>query len=177
MKKYVALLRGINLGSRHRLSMSDLKSLTEELGWHQPQTYLQSGNLVFTTSDEIDLGPKLQSALKDHFGYDIEVLIRTAQDMARIVVRNPFLLTNSDPKWMHVTFLKDSPTPQVALGLDLEAGGLDKWVLLGDNIYLFCPGGYGRTKLNNGFFERKLKKPATTRNWQTVLALKNLLEN
>ncbi len=170
MSVFVSLFRGVNVGSC-RIKMTELKALYEKLGYIEVRTYLQSGNVVFSaTGRPASLGKKIREAVKAEFGYDIPVLVLPADQLASVAEANPLLQnTAMDLTFLHVTFLLESPTrdfPTV-----LPKTGDEDAVLVGNAAYLYCPHGYGRTKLNNTYFERVLKVPATTRNWRTIQAL------
>jgi uncharacterized protein (DUF1697 family) len=119
----VALLRGINVGGRTRIPMADLRAVASDLGMVDPRTHLQSGNLVFTTSpdDLTGVGDRLEAAIADAFGVDVRVLIRTHDDLAGAVARNPFAVAAAaDPKTVHLLFLDRAPTTDEISRLDPE---------------------------------------------------------
>ncbi len=175
--RYIALLRGINLGSHNRISMPELKTACEHIGLEEVITYVQSGNVIFTAKrqDSSKLTQQVKATIRDEFSCDVTVLLKTASEMARIVQGNPFITrAGIDPAMLHVTFLNEAPDQTLVASLLASLGGTDEWAIGGDHIYLYCPNGYGRTKLTNALFERKLKTVATTRNWKTVTALSEL---
>ncbi len=177
MQRYIAMLRGINLGSHNRLAMPALKAGFEELGLLHVATYLQSGNVAFAsdTDDSGGLALRIHQMIEARFGHDVTILLRSAGEMDRVSAENPFLSRQDiDLAKLHVTFLSEMPTPERLSAIRPELGGDDEWLACGAAVYLHCPNGYGRTKLTNGLFEQKLKVPATTRNWKTVLALRDL---
>jgi uncharacterized protein (DUF1697 family) len=157
--------------------MPELKDLFASLGYTAAETYVQSGNVVFRSRDlhSSDLARSIEQGIGDRFGHSVKVLLRTEGDLARIVNENPFLTTGSDPTKLHVTFLGGEPEPSLLRAEDIDMAKPDEFRLVGGEIYLHCPEGYGRTKLNNAFWERRLKLPATTRNWKTVCALTELV--
>jgi uncharacterized protein (DUF1697 family) len=173
---YVAMLRGINVGGRTRVSMGDLKALFEALGAEDVQTYVQSGNVVFTSTVKkaSELEHLIQDRISKDLGLDVRLLVRTKQELKRVVDRNPFLKEKRDPKALHVTFLATKPAADRVRGLNTDAGAPDEFRIAGREVYLHCPNGYGKTKLNNTFFEKKLGVAATTRNWRTVTTLAEL---
>jgi uncharacterized protein (DUF1697 family) len=173
---YVALLRGINVGGSTKVGMDALRRSFEALGYAGAKTYLQSGNVVFDApaGAASRLAGEIEGRLAQDFGRTIPVLVRTGQDLARLVDHNPFLSGESDLTKLHVTFLSEEPDPARAARLEAPAGAPDAFPLAGRELYLHCPNGYGRTKLNNAFVERRLGVPATTRNWKTVTALRDL---
>lgn len=154
--------------------MADLKAAYEALGMTNVNTYVQSGNVVFdgrmrSTSKVIET---LERQIQSCFGYDVTVMVRTPVDLQRIIKSNPFSVqASNDPAKVHVTFLASCPSTGMVNSVeDADTRG-DDFSVGRQEIFLHCPNGYGRTKLNNAFFERKLKMPATTRNWKTVEAL------
>ncbi|WDM14286.1 DUF1697 domain-containing protein [Streptomyces lavenduligriseus] len=174
MRKYVALLRGINVGGHARITMKDLRELFGALGFDEVQTYLQSGNVVF--ADPAGTAPgevreRIEKRLADGLGVPASVLLRTGESLDRTVAANPYLDREDDPAKLHVTFLAGTPAAERAAALRTPTGETAEFALLGDEIHLHVPGGYGRTKLNNAFIERLLGITATTRNWNTVKAL------
>lgn len=168
------MLRGINLGSRNRISMGDLKEVVIAVGGADPETYVQSGNVVFTAKGKpADLERGLEKQIKADLGLDITVLVRSAKEMEKVASSNPFQRKAKGIENLHVTFLVEKPdakrlkelaTPDVPDDVEIK----------GREVYLLCPNGYGRSKLNNAFFEKKLGVAATTRNWKTVTNLADL---
>lgn len=175
MTRYVALLRGINVGGRTRVAMADLRRLAVDLGHAKVETYLQSGNLLFSSAAEpAGLAGELERRLADDLGVSVTILLRTGEELAQVVAGNPFLGGSADPARLHVTFLAEAPDRARAAALVAPAGQPDQLSLVGTEVYLYCPDGYGRTKLNNAFLERKLSVAASTRNWKTVGTLAEL---
>lgn len=174
METYIAILRGINVSGQKMIPMKDLQALLQELPLQQVRTYIQSGNVLFEAeaTDAQVLAGKIESKLFDRYQFHVPVLIRTAGELQAALERNPFLQQREpETDKLHVTFLAEAPLQghidQVS-GLDFAP---DKWVIAGKEVFLYCPQGYGRTKLNNTFFEKKLGVRATTRNLKTVLQL------
>lgn len=151
--------------------MSDLAELYFSLGYTDPRTYIQSGNVVFShdTGDEVKIAKKIEKRLETQLGLDATVFIRSADELSTLVAENPF--AKSESTKLYVTFLYNRPS-SVPVDRFNEVKGEGEAFSLGDRgIYLFLPHGSGRTKLSNAFFEKMLKVPATTRNWNTVTAL------
>jgi uncharacterized protein (DUF1697 family) len=172
---YVALLRGVNLGSRNKVSMPDLRRLVSDLGYGDVETYLQSGNVVFTAADGTDaVAAAVERALADELELRVAVLVRTKAELRRVVADNPFAGSQSDPKKLLVTFLAETPSRSAVRALDPAEHAPDEFHLRRREVYLHCPNGYGRTKLSNAFFERRLNVVGTNRNWRTVTALAEL---
>jgi uncharacterized protein (DUF1697 family) len=176
MTRYVALLRGINVGGRTRVGMDDLRRLFDALGHADVKSYLQSGNVLFTSpaEDSSRLAGDVERRIAKELGLTLTVLLRTADDLAQVVDNNPFLDRETDPATLHVTFLADAPHPERVARLERPRGEPDDFSLAGRELYLHCPNGYGRTKLNNAYVERRLGLAATTRNWRTVTTLCDL---
>jgi uncharacterized protein (DUF1697 family) len=172
---YVALLRGINLGARNKVSMQDLRALFESLGADDVTTYVQSGNVVFRSADPAaNLAPEIQRRIQRDLGLDVKVLLRTRAQLAKVVSANPFARGKRDTSMLHVTFLDEKPERARVGALDPERFAPDELRVLGREVYLHCPNGYGRSKLSNAYFEKQLGVAATTRNWKTVTALGEL---
>ena len=170
---YVALLRGINLGARNKVAMVDLRALMEALGAADVTTYLQSGNVVFKSAGRRgELAAVLEEGLRRDLGVDVKVLVRTRRALERVVGGNPF--ARRDVKALHVTFLDGKPQAARVKRLDPRRSEPDEFRIVGQEVYLHCPNGYGRSKLSNAYFEKELGVPATTRNWKTVTALAEL---
>jgi uncharacterized protein (DUF1697 family) len=168
------MLRGINVSGQKKIRMPELKRLYESLGLANVETYVQSGNVVFDSPepDASKLAELIEARIERVFGYQVSVFIRDAGDFRQIIDSNPFLnQRNEDPDKLHVTFLYRAPSTAAWDTLDAPDNEADEFVPGEKEIFLFCPNGYGRTKLSNNFFERKLGVPATTRNWRTVNAL------
>jgi len=171
----VALLRGVNLGSRNKVSMADLRELFVAVGAEDVATYVQSGNVIFKSRDR---APKLIEAIEKEIrrrlGLDVAVLVRTRAELAKVLAGNPFAKGGNEPATLHVTFLAETPDRARVGKLDPERGGDDEFRVAGREVYLHCPNGYGRSKLTNAYFEKELGVAATTRNWRTVTKLAEL---
>ena len=168
MGTYISMLRGINVGGQKKLKMDGLKKLYESLGFRQVQTYIQSGNVVFQCSgtDILKLTNMIEKSIKQSFGFEAPALIRTRDEFRKLIKNNPF--SGKDAGKLHVTFLSNIPVHLPKEEINKAKGEAEEFSIIGREIYLFCPDGYGRSKLSNSFFARKLKLPATTRNWNTV---------
>ena len=177
MGALVALLRGINVSGQKNIRMVELKALFDSLGFPEAVTYLQSGNVVFDSPDTdlMALTRVIEDGIEQRFGFTVTVVLRSQSDLQRIAAHNPFLSLRSEAiEKLYVTFCAAAPTIQALQNLTVPSAIEDEFQAIGNEIYLFCPGGYGKTKLSNNFFENKLKIRATTRNWKTVLALSGM---
>ena len=177
MTSFVALLRGINVSGQNSIRMAALQESCLALGFTGVHTYLQSGNVVFSAAktDESKLATAMQKRITQDFGHDIPVLVMPAKMLAEIADSNPLWpQSGGDEKLFHATFLFRPVSPDSFHRLKLPAVAGERAVLMGNTVLLHCPHGYGKTKLNNSYYERALNVSATTRNWRTVLALKAL---
>ncbi len=180
LQRYAALLRGINLGSRNKVVMGDLRELVESLGYEDVSTYVQSGNVVFSSSltSPARIEKSIEDGIRRRLGLEVATLVRSARDLETIVGKNPFIRARGgtrDPATLHVTFLSGAPSLSKAEELRSKHPGPDDLAFSGREVYLCCPNGYGRSKLGNSFFEKELGVDATTRNWRTVTKLLELV--
>jgi uncharacterized protein (DUF1697 family) len=168
------MLRGINVGGNKKVSMQVLKERYESIGFKNVQTYVQSGNVVFSTDASVSsTKDKIEKEIKREFGFDVLVFIRTKKELEDLLKNSPF--KQKDETKLHVTFLSEKPINVPIDELNSARIGEEEFLISGREIYLFCPNGYGVTKLSNNFFEKKLKVSATTRNWRTVNTLLSML--
>jgi uncharacterized protein (DUF1697 family) len=172
---YVALLRGINLGGRNKVSMADLRALFASLGAEEVATYVQSGNVIFKSADaSAKLIEATERRIRRDLGLSVTVLLRTRPQLAKVLAGNPFANDEREATKLHVTFLAAKPDRTRVRELDPERAEPDEFRVAGQEIYLRCPNGYGRSKLTNAYFEKQLGVAATTRNWKTVRKLVEL---
>jgi uncharacterized protein (DUF1697 family) len=171
---YIALLRGVNVSGQNIMRMEDLRRICTGLGFRNVETYVQSGNIVFLTSamPPSTLANQTSAALRHDLGLSVPVLVKTLDEMGDVVAGNPFLRERGiDASKLHVTFLS-APVPRRALKtLEALPRQSDRFYVGRREIYLYCPDGYGRTKLSNAALEKALSVGGTTRNWKTVTAL------
>jgi uncharacterized protein (DUF1697 family) len=172
MNTYISILRGINVSGYKKIEMAGLKALYEELKFEEVVTYIQSGNVIFKSSQttpEKDLLKSIENAIFEKYRFSVPVIIRSFTKMEKMISINPFLKeTNIDVEKLHVTFLGEAPAQSNLECIQHLDFSPDKFIAAEKDIFLYCPGGYGNTKLSNNFFENKLKVTATTRNWKTV---------
>jgi len=171
---YIAMLRGINVSGQNIIRMEDLRRICTKLGFRNVETYGQSGNAVFLAKGmpPSTLANHTTAALRDDLGLSVPVLIKTVDEIGDVVAGNPFPReTGIDVTKLHVTFLS-APVPARALkNLEALPKQSDQFRVGRREIYLYCPDGYGRTKLSNAALEKALSVVGTTRNWRTVTAL------
>jgi uncharacterized protein (DUF1697 family) len=175
---YVALLRGINVAGHKPVKMDPLRKAFEALGFEEVKTYVQSGNTVFNapTQASENLSKKIEEKILDDFGISVPVTVKTSVEVAEVIKNNPFLQEKGiDSSKLHVTFLPHAPEKTALKKLDALAKPPDQFRCSGKEVYLYCPNGYGETKLSNNALERVLAVRATTRNWKTVNKLYEMI--
>jgi len=174
MPTYIAMLRGINVGGHKAIKMEALRASFGALRLSNVKTFVQSGNVVFGA--EIGsvpaLSEKIEGRILRDFGFSVPVFLRTAKELQEIIRCNPFLTdTAIDHSKLHITFLSDAAPKMALQELQPLATKPEQFRVIDRQVYLYCPNGYGRTKLSNTAIEKKLSVGATTRNWKTVNTL------
>jgi len=186
MPRYIALLRGINVGGGNMMKMDDLKAVFSGLGFENVVSYINSGNLAFDTAGaagshvtrgstlEADLVALIEAAIDKKFGRHVDVMVRLQSDIAGILSNNPFEGQYESHKHMHVLFLKE-PLPKEKDDL-LQASALpgERYEVRGLEIYNLLPNGVAGSLVTKGFFEKKPRVSFTGRNWRTVERLASL---
>jgi uncharacterized protein (DUF1697 family) len=179
MQTYISMLRGINVSGRNMIKMDALRTIYESLNFKNIKSYIQSGNVIFNTkpSKPKDLEKKIMTQIKKEFNFDIPVIVKETEELKTVFNNNPFLTKRKeDITKLHVTFLSQEPEEIDIKKIKEGNYSEDEFIFIDKVVYLFCPNGYGNTKLTNTFFENKLKVTATTRNWKTVTELVNIAE-
>jgi uncharacterized protein (DUF1697 family) len=172
MARLIVLLRGVNLVSRNRIAMGDLREALEETGFEDVSTYVQSGNVVLTSEASAkQVGSDVQRLIADRFGLDIAVVVRTRAQLAAVVKRNPFAKIATNPKLYQVTFLERAPTAELVRKLEAAAAGKEQVAHMGRELYAWHPDGVARSKLAALMAGKGLGITATARNWRTVTKL------
>ena len=187
--RYLALLRGINVGGNTMIKMEELRRTFEALGLGNVKSYINSGNLAFdaeaggspppssgsASGNEGNLALKLEAAIEKDFGKQVPVIIRQQkEDIERILAGNPFDGEFESHKEMHVLFLKEVMPPEKAVQLTAAAVPPERFVMKGREIYCHLPMGVADSLLGKSFIEKKLKVAVTGRNWRTVQKLAEL---
>jgi uncharacterized protein (DUF1697 family) len=171
MQTYIALLRGINVSGQKKIKMADLTKMFKDLNLLAVETYIQSGNIIFQSekSGPSNLSVLIKDKIIQTFGYEVEVILLNAKDLRKIRDGNPFLEDpDRDIEKFYVTFLSGRPSDAHIEQLKSFDYSPEAYRLIDATIYFYAANGYGRAKMNNNFFESKLKVFATTRNWKTV---------
>jgi len=176
--KYISLLRGINVGGRKKIIMSDLKSLYEKAGYKNVVTYIQSGNVLFD-SDNVSreaLELEIFRFIETEYGFHIPVIIRTGREMKESLENCPFDEAGRPANGSRVllAFLQSAPVPQKMKNLQNYVKLPERLISAKTEVYLHCPEGYGESRLTASLIEKKLGVPATVRNWRTVKKLYEL---
>lgn len=174
MTVYVSMLRGVNVGGSSRLKMAALKEAYVAIGLGDVHTLLQSGNVMFTSraKDRESLAKRIMQEIERRFDLQIEVLIRTLDEIRTLVARGP-ATPRADPSKLLVMFLARVPDARAQSALLKEYKGPEMIEIRGPEVYLYYPNGVGRSKLTNAFLENRLDAAGTARNWNT---LKKLVE-
>ena len=172
MKKYIALLRGINVGGHKKLKMADLKLLFKDIGFEDVVTYIQSGNVVFSAKEEKNISDKIAKEIENRFGWEVPVLVKTADMITKILANCPFEETKK--KEAYFMLLASPPKKDLMEAVSEINYPNEEFVLTPDCVYIHFGNGYGNAKLNNNFFEKKLEVAATTRNYRTLAKLVEL---
>ncbi|MHB8418396.1 MAG: DUF1697 domain-containing protein [Myxococcales bacterium] len=173
---WVALLRGINVGGRHALPMTELAALFQGAGAREVTTYIQSGNVIFRATAQVaaKVPAAAAAAIRERWGFESPVLLRSAPELRAVIEGNPFLAAGENPDFLHVAFLPKAPAPDRAAALDPKRSPGDRFAVLGREVYLCCPKGYGQTKLTPQWLDGKLATVSTVRNWRTTRKLLEL---
>jgi uncharacterized protein (DUF1697 family) len=175
--RQIVLLRGINIGSRNRIAMPALREALADAGFEDVQTYVQSGNVVLSSrAAPAAVTRKCKRLIAEHFGLDVDVVVRTRDELAEVVRRNPLGDVAKDPKRYQVSFLSADPAPEVVRKLEALAVGSERLVASGRELYAWHPKGVARSKLWAALAGRGLGVTATARNWTTVTSLLELAD-
>ncbi|QRK10492.1 DUF1697 domain-containing protein [Archangium violaceum] len=176
MIRYVALLRGINVGGNKKVPMARLRELMQGLGYTDVATLLQSGNAVFSSKEKntARLVKQLEAALAETFGFEVAVVIRTRDELAAAIEANPLPGAEDAPSQFLVTFLSDAPDPKRLREIDPAAYLPDEFRVVGREIYARFPNGIRDSKLATLLGGARWGVTATARNWNTVTKLLEL---
>jgi uncharacterized protein (DUF1697 family) len=176
--RMVALLRGVNVGGNNIVAMATLRELLQGLGYGDVRTHLQSGNAVFSTSGTApeQVAREIEEQLVKLLGLNIRVIVRTGEELARVIDSNPLPEAVVEPSRLLVNFLSAAPEGELVGGLDPAVFEPDVFGVGEREVYVWCPEGVRATKLSYAFWEKRLGVVATARNWNTVTRLRELVE-
>ena len=174
--RYVALLRGINVGGNTMIKMEELRKAFEALGFERVVSYINSGNLAFDArkTGESNLVKKIEAAVEQLIGKNVQVMVREQAEIERIVANNPFAGKYQSHKEMHVLFLKSELSAEQIEWLAEATPSSEHFQVSGREIYCHLPTGVADSFLGRGLFEKNLKAAVTARNWRTVEKLAEL---
>ena len=175
MKKYVLLLRGINVGGKNKITMKELKDILQTFPVTEIETYIQSGNVVLTSNEELndDFQNKVAKAISRVKGFEPRVFVIESNKFLTALTNNPFAEANE--KDLHFYFLNNNPIRADLDSFEKIKQSTEDYNLTDAVFYLYAPEGIGRSKLATNV-ERHLKVPVTARNWRTVKKIQELLE-
>jgi uncharacterized protein (DUF1697 family) len=177
MPEQVLLLRGINLGPRRRIAMPELRELLAQAGYGYPRTYVQSGNVVLSSEEPPEqLARNSERLISERFGFDVDVVVRTREELSEVVKRNPLGDVATNPKRYQVSFLAEEPDPELIEALAALAAPAERFVAIGRELYAWHPDGVARSKLWAKLAGQGLGVTATARNWTTVTTLLAMAE-
>jgi uncharacterized protein (DUF1697 family) len=173
MPTLLALLRGINVGGHRKVPMTDLRSLCTGLGWQDVQTWIQSGNLVFAAAGRAAaLESALERAIERHFGFHVDVVVRTAKQWSQHLRSNPFAAaTAREPEHVLMALAKRRLARDAVAQLRERAGANERVEAAAGVLWLHHGGGIARSKLTPALLDRAAGSPVTARNWRTVQQL------
>lgn len=177
MAKYISILRGINVSGQKKIKMAELREHYAELGFEDVTSYIQSGNVFFnsTIGDIATLGKMIESMIVEKYGFEVPVIIRTADELENVIATNPHTHVPEDKFNVYiVTFLAQEPAAEARVEIPAVGPAGEETVIIGREIYTFYPSGAGRSKMTTNYFEKKLGVTATARNWKSVRKLFDL---
>lgn len=174
MIKYIALLRGINVGGQKKIPMAELRALLTNVGLENVHTYIQSGNVIFQSSetDTSKLALKIQDTITSHFEFEVPVLVLKPEALQQIVDECPFPKQQKENS--HFIMLYAAPENNLVDEVARLSYPNEVFLITNYCVYFHSFNGYGKTKFSNNFFERKLKVTATARNYKTMIKLLSL---
>ena len=177
MTRYLLLVRGINVGTKNSLPMAELRSMLEKLGCIDVQTYIQSGNAVFSSKRKTaELSALIEEKLSAHMKRPIATTLRTFKELSAIVERKPFADVANNPSFLCVSFFSHPPSKAELKPLMDQDFGDEQYEVVGKELYSWHPRGQGKSALAATLSKLKVQGALTTRNWNTVLKLQELLK-
>jgi uncharacterized protein (DUF1697 family) len=180
MKVFISFLRGVNMAGHNSIKMKDLTELFVSMGFSDAVTYIQSGNVIFSDANfrsHSEITAVIETAIYEKFGYNIPSMLRTRDELKEIILFNPYQNDeNYDPSKAAVVLLHEPPDHnQINKVLNIEYPP-DRFLIKGSEIFIYCPNGFGRTKLYTNFFENKMGVVGTSRNAKTITAIFGITE-
>ena len=170
MTRYVALLRGINVGKR-RMRMEDLRACFGAIGFADVTTHIASGNVRFS-ADQLPDRMAIEAGLRQTFGFEVPVALRTADEMRAVVAANPFAAEPPDAATKtYVCFLFGEPGAGARAAMAAQSTAADVFVPRGRELYVLCRKGTNLSIFSDAVVEKHLGVSGTTRNMTTVAKL------
>jgi uncharacterized protein (DUF1697 family) len=180
MQTCISLLRGVNMAGHNIIKMTELSALYVRLGFKDAETFIQSGNVVFSNPENLpvpEIAGKIETAILNKFKYNIPVMIRTPIELRKIISLNPFIdEENYNSERFAVIFLHEEPTEDQIAKVKYVNYPPDRFKIAGREIFIYCPNGFGKSKIYTGFFENKMKVSGTGRNLNTISTLLKIAE-
>lgn len=177
MMTYISMLRGINVSGQKVIKMEALRKIYEDLGMINVKTYIQSGNVIFRSNrhNHQELGNIISTEIQKQFKFEVHIIVLTIDELKEIIEKNPFVTDlTMDISNLYITFLATKPSNLKIEEISTKKFQGEKFSILNKAVYLCCSNGYGKSKLNNNYFENTLHVAATTRNWRTANELLKL---
>jgi uncharacterized protein (DUF1697 family) len=179
MPVVISMLRGVNLAAHRRIKMDALRALYESLDLRGARTYVQSGNVIFSTRERnlTDVAKRIEDGIERTFGFRSDVVLRTAGEMRDVVARNPFVnRPGIEPSKLLVTFLANDPGEEARVKVRSIKTDPEEVRIEGREMYIYFPNGMGRSKLPQTPIEKVLKTTGTARNWNSVTKMLEIAE-
>ena len=179
MSTYIALLRGINVGGRGMISMSDLRDFLSSLDLQEVRTLLQSGNVVFRSGARSTavLEKQLETEVAKRFQHQVDFFVRDPADWKKMIANNPFPKEAvAQPGFLVAMLFKHEPKTSDIAALKSAVRGDEKFRVMGREAFIFYPQGQGQSKFTNAIIERRLGLRGTIRNWNTIQKLVTLAD-
>ena len=182
MPRYLALLRGINVGGRNKVAMADLRGLAAAVGLADATTYIQSGNLIFSSAEAgtAELADLLAAEIASRLGVRPAVVVLSASELKQVIADNPFP-HETNLKCLHAVFRRDEVGQDgmaaiaAAVQQARDAGSRDEATVVGRTLFVHTPDGFGRSELAAKLTSSKVQATGTARNWATVTKLMEML--
>jgi len=175
----ISMLRGVNVGGHNKVKMDALRALYESLELHDPHTYVQSGNVIFSTEerDPIRLARRIENGIERAFGFHSDVVVRTSAELRDVMARNPFATRRAiEPSKLLIIFLARDPSPEAREGIRTFKADPEDLRIDGRELYIYFPIGIGKSKLPVPAILKTLQTSGTGRNWTSVTKMLEIAE-
>ncbi len=180
MTKYSAILRGINVGGHKKILMADLKDLFIKMKFKNPVTYIQSGNVIFETDDQIseyEIIERIEGGIMAQYGFEVPVMVRQKKELELVVNGNPYLTSQDDEliRRLYVIFLDEAPSEEAIENLEKFDFPDAEYHIADRHMFICYAERFSKSKLSVNLIESKFKIRATARNWKTTIKLHSLM--